>query len=172
MSALNQDRIEAFFDEFPFLQACIERNRVSSVKVARIDLKLLAFRPEYMTTPGEYSGIRFMKDQRMLLLDKDGHLVQEVRPDRRRPTNYRWWKPSTWLLSKGETVEECLKSLGEVISTIEFAVLDHIPILWVATDRDNEREVIVYKKPRDVRDLGQWLRDQIETVRQETKTSS
>ena len=173
MSALNSDRIKAFFEEFPFLKSYTDVDLVLSVKVGIINLELLAFCPKYMTTPGEYTGTMFIMNQRCRLFDKAGHLMKEVRQDRRPPANYRWWKPSTWgELSHGETVEECLKSMGGMVDTIEFAVLDHIPLLWVSTsdERRGKFEVIVYKKPTGVSNLSQWLRDQIEQVRKEIVT--
>lgn len=146
---MNHSKIRAFYKEFPFLHDFVHREAVGSVKVARIDRQLLERAPVWVAINHYMAGIEVQKE-RVLLLDVEGRLLGEVKPDTRR---YH----GTGLLdrilgsraSEGEPVRDAICHLADQ---------GQLTYLLGMYESDSPTAICLYKLPKRF-NLFEWIRE-------------
>ena len=152
---MNRFKVNAFFNEFPFLNALVEGGprEVDEVKVARIDRHLLELVPKYEGSTGSLVGID--DSERIFLLDSNGEVLAEPRQATDITHNEAHRDDEE---EEGETVGEALLCLEDP-NTVAYAVSIHTGY----DIRDHYSvggcSVVVYKPPKGFT-LQEWIEEQ------------
>lgn len=160
---LVRSKVEMFFREFPFLVNFTAPDKVKTVKVLRVDEKLLA------TIPNRYSYPLISEDyfEQIILLDKNGLPLGEVKQWGRYPesTKGRLWRMIGLVENprhQGESVADALHRLGEVTERIVY-----ILSLEKETKVNSDYfRLVLYKPPKNFT-LKEWI-DSAVSRQQET----
>lgn len=145
---MNRAKVVAFFREFPFLENLLNRNRIDSIHVFRVDRDLMTKTPWCMHIhPFGHVWSTY------ILLDKNGAKLTTVGI---RPTERKWWRPSTWPGRKHfkETVGEAIARLGNRARQAFFIVYFN-PMF-----ENGPGDLILYKPPKGFTIQG-WLEEEI-----------
>jgi hypothetical protein len=157
MKAVLNVRVDAFFEEFPFLEKYVRKERLSDVpKVKRMDLFFLSCRPK--------SSFNMISGVQILLISKEGEKICEVKKEKIRHEEGKFWDPSTWggkdVKVPGETVYEAIQKLPNP-DTIRYA-------LCIFYKRDLSCELVIYKIPSG-QTFSEWLDKLGEIAQKELK---
>src|SRR3989344_8781000 len=147
-------KIEATFEEFPFLGLCCDKNTTTHVSIERWDNEFLEQSSIVYQPPnwGGFGGKTYKYP--LYLISRDGELIARVgvypRP------RFNLFNPQTWLPKrlKRETVAQRVTALGDDAKKIYYGVL-----VWC--DR-----LYIYKPPRNFRNIGDWFNSLVEGERQ------
>lgn len=140
-------KIEAFFNEFPFLTNGDEPlvpdpSRVTRVRVSRISEELMGFSPLDTITEGFICG---SARESVLALDKNGQVIDKVKPAK----DYGW-------RTGGEFVGQTIARLGNP-EEIHFVVFIRRVRTWDQDgDLSDNSSVTIYKPPKNFT-LRAWV---------------
>ncbi len=152
-------RVEAFLEEFPFLERYVVKVERFSERptVQRVDLDLM---DRYGWTDvwtrrnryGEMGSVRF------LLIGNDGQELGEAKPHNVVRSKFSLWRPSTWFREdvSGETVYEAIQKLDDP-NRVHYVL--EINDMWDRRpdfDPDYGLKVTLHKVPSG-RSLSDWL---------------
>ncbi len=144
-------KIDAFFEEFPWLGHYVPRQGVQKVFVSRMEQEILTLRAK--------RGLFYpMPDEKLLLLDKDGKSIATVAVEIGRWRRF-WDQLYELPPDHGPTIEEALMTLKEGANDVSM-ILSYF-----------NGNVIIYKAPKGF-SVGGWVRQQSDMERQALKAQS
>ncbi len=168
-----KSRLEAFFEEFPFLKRYVKidwRFWPEALKVERIDLDLL----DRLGTTERYRKSQYSREdgeRKFFLLDKKGEELAKVQPldiidvYDEKPTQF--WNPSTWIgfvksEQVGETVLEAIQKLKDqdsvyyILEVKDLTELMSRSVEFPDSEKHWIESLVVYKVPSG-RAFSDWI---------------
>jgi len=145
---MNQFRLEAFKEEFPFLESIIEAGRgkekfLASIKVKRLDESVLNKVPHTYSWTGSLVGIEEWVNIDFIL--EDGTIIHDaVKPSGTSGSNYAYQETVSW---EGESILEAIARQG-VEETLRYVVETAGGYNIVNHYSEPDWVVFIYKLPR------------------------
>ena len=141
---MNRFKLQAYCNEFPFLQDLIGDEIPDSVRIKRADENLLKVVPRYSCHDGSM-GITKM-DERVHFIFNDGTIIKNaVEQKGHTSSNYAHSQERSW---DGETVLEAIDRHG-VAETLQYIIIEHYYLNdWEGCHYEKEHKFTIYKTPK------------------------
>ena len=141
---MNRFKLQAYMQEFPFLQDLVGDEIPDSVRVKRADENLLKVIPRYSCHDGSM-GITEL-DKKVHFILQDGTIIKNaVEQSGHTSSNYAHSQERSW---DGETVLEAIDRHG-VAESLAFIVIEHYYLNdWEGCQYEKEHKFTVYKTPK------------------------
>lgn len=142
----NDMRVQAFFQEFPYLSDMVDQRKIAYVRVRRWDTDLLN------STTLVYDQHYYTWDEnKFFFLDKDNRVIAIA--GKYPETKLPWWNPLSWFTRgnrmRNERILDSVHQLGELATSVT-------QIVGVHRNCSNDDTVCVYKMPNGVSNLEEW----------------
>ena len=142
---MNRFKLQAYCNEFPFLQDLIGDEIPDSVRIKRADENLLKVVPQYSYHDGSM-GITKM-DERVHFILNDGTIIKNaVEQKGHTSSNYAHSQERSW---DGETVLEAIDRHGVAESLTFIAVEYYYLDDWSGGEYTREYTLTIYKTPKN-----------------------
>ena len=141
---MNRFKLQAYKQEFPFLEEIIGDTNPDSVRVKRADENLLKVIPEYYCHDGSM-GITEADEKVHFVLHDGSILYDAVKQSGHISSNYAHSQTREW---RGETVLEAIDRHG-VAESLAFIVVEYYYLDdWSGQEYTKECNFCVYKTPK------------------------
>ncbi len=142
---MNRFKLQAYCNEFPFLQDLIGDEIPDSVRIKRADENLLKVIPRYSCHDGSM-GITKM-DETVHFILNDGTIIKNaVEQNGHTSSNYAHSQDQYW---DGETVLEAIDRYG-VADKLQYIVVEYYYFDdWSGQEYEKEHSFTIYKTPKD-----------------------
>ena len=141
---MNRFKLQAYLQEFPFLQDIIGDEIPDSIRIKRADENLMKFVPCYSRHDGSMG--RTKSYARVHFVLKDGIILDAVRHEECFSSNYAGYPPYS---IDGETVLEAIDRHG-IAEKLQFTIVEEYFLDdWSGQEYVEEYSFIIYKTPKN-----------------------